>query len=149
MNRFLCKSVWCAVLAVASVAGAQTTSPSLPPVTLSAADDLKRLCALLNVQPILTRPAYNYDESKANPFPNLPDILTLKNGEKVTTPEMWWKERRPEIVEDFEREVLAYREQNVAAIFVVLGGCHPHRSANRQMTALHHIKKSPVIIFRG
>src|SRR5205823_12860359 len=25
---------------------------------------------------------------------------------KVTTPDMWWKERRPEIVEDFEREVL-------------------------------------------
>jgi lysophospholipase L1-like esterase len=47
----------------------------------------------------------NYDESKANPFPDLPDPLTLKNGQKVTTPEMWWHERRPEIVEDFEREV--------------------------------------------
>ena len=33
----------------------------------------------------------NYDESKANPFPNLPDPLILKNGEKVTTAEMWWK----------------------------------------------------------
>ena len=49
--------------------------------------------------------AANYDESKANPYPNLPDPLTLKNGKKVTTPEMWWKERRPEIVEDFDREV--------------------------------------------
>ena len=47
----------------------------------------------------------NYDESKANPFPNLPDVLTLKNGKKVTTAKMWWKKRRPEIVEDFEREV--------------------------------------------
>ena len=47
----------------------------------------------------------NYDESLANPFPNLPDPLTLKNGQKVTTPDMWWKQRRPEIVEDFEREV--------------------------------------------
>jgi hypothetical protein len=47
----------------------------------------------------------NYDESLANPYPNLPDILTLKNGGKVTTPEMWWKQRRPEIVEDMEREV--------------------------------------------
>src|SRR5438105_5035791 len=27
----------------------------------------------------------NYDESTANPFPNLPDVLTLKNGRKVTT----------------------------------------------------------------
>ena len=47
----------------------------------------------------------NYDESKANPFPNLPDPLILKNGRKVTTPEMWWKQRRPEIVEDFDREI--------------------------------------------
>lgn len=47
----------------------------------------------------------NYDESLANPYPNLPDILTLRNGQPVTTPEMWWKQRRPEIVEDMEREV--------------------------------------------
>lgn len=47
----------------------------------------------------------NYDESKANPFPNLPDPLTLKNGTKVTTPEIWWNLRRPEIVEDFDREI--------------------------------------------
>jgi hypothetical protein len=48
----------------------------------------------------------NYDEATANPYPNLPDVLTLKNGKKVTTPAMWWRQRRPEIVEDFEREVL-------------------------------------------
>jgi hypothetical protein len=47
----------------------------------------------------------NYDESKANPFPKLPDALTLKNGQEVTTPAMWWNLRRPEIVEDFDREI--------------------------------------------
>jgi len=62
------------------------------------------------------RPAYsgdekapnhaNYDESKANPFPELPDALTLKSGKQVTTVTEWWHQRRPEIVEDFEREVL-------------------------------------------
>src|SRR6185436_592736 len=46
----------------------------------------------------------NYDESKANPFPNLPDVLTLKNGRKVVTAQQWTR-RRAEIVEDFEREV--------------------------------------------
>jgi hypothetical protein len=49
--------------------------------------------------------AANLDESKATPYPDLPDPLALKNGKKVTTAEMWWKERRPEIVEDFDREV--------------------------------------------
>ncbi|HTO03247.1 MAG TPA: hypothetical protein VL069_06065, partial [Opitutus sp.] len=48
----------------------------------------------------------NYDEAKANPFPDWPDALTLKNGTKVTTAEAWWQHRRPEIVEDFEREVV-------------------------------------------
>jgi hypothetical protein len=49
--------------------------------------------------------AVNYDEAKANPFPKLPDPLVLKNGQKVTTAEQWWKQRRPEIVEDFDREI--------------------------------------------
>src|SRR5688500_5606688 len=58
----------------------------------------------------------NYDPSKANPFPNLPDPLTLKDGRKVTTARMWWKERRPEIVEDFEREVYGRVPQNVPKV---------------------------------
>ncbi len=47
----------------------------------------------------------NYDESKANPYPNYPDPLTLKNGKKVTSAKQWWNQRRPEIVEDFDREI--------------------------------------------
>ena len=47
----------------------------------------------------------NYDEAKANPYPDLPDPLTMKNGKKVTSAKMWWDQRRPEIVEDFDREV--------------------------------------------
>jgi hypothetical protein len=47
----------------------------------------------------------NYDESKANPYPKLPDPLVLKNGKKVKTAKVWWNERRPEIVEDFDREI--------------------------------------------
>jgi hypothetical protein len=60
--------------------------------------------------------AANYDVAKANPYPDLPDPLTLKNGKKVTTSDMWWKERRPEIVEDFEREVFGGVPKNVPAV---------------------------------
>ncbi len=85
-----------------------------PPVQLTAQQDHKRMMDLLGIKQL--RPganprdpkapnAVNYDESKANPYPNLPDPLVLKNGQKVTTPEVWWKQRRPEIVEDFDREV--------------------------------------------
>jgi hypothetical protein len=58
----------------------------------------------------------NYDPAKANPFPDLPDVLTLKNGQKVTTAEMWWKQRCPEIVEDFEREVIGRVPKNVPRV---------------------------------
>jgi lysophospholipase L1-like esterase len=58
----------------------------------------------------------NYEESIANPFPNLPDVLKLNNGGKVTTPSMWWNQRRPEIVEDFEREVLGRVPKNVPKV---------------------------------
>jgi hypothetical protein len=47
----------------------------------------------------------NYDEAKANPFPDLPDPLVLKNGKPVTTPKTWWNKRRPEIAEGFDREI--------------------------------------------
>jgi hypothetical protein len=49
--------------------------------------------------------AANMDESKASVFGPPPDPLILKNGKKVAQAEIWWKQRRPEIVEDFEREI--------------------------------------------
>src|SRR5437773_7006758 len=58
----------------------------------------------------------NYDPAKANPYPDLPDPLILKNRQKVATPEMWWKLRRPEIVEDFEREVIGRVPKNMPKV---------------------------------
>jgi hypothetical protein len=58
----------------------------------------------------------NYDEATANPFPNLPDVLTLKNGKKVTSAPVWWNQRRPEIIEDFEREVLGRVPKNAPKV---------------------------------
>lgn len=47
----------------------------------------------------------NYDPAKANPFTDLPDPLTLNDGRKVANARQWRSERRPELVELFEREV--------------------------------------------
>jgi len=49
--------------------------------------------------------AANSDESKASPYTSLPDPLVLKNGKKVADAKTWSSQRRPEIVEDFDREV--------------------------------------------
>lgn len=58
----------------------------------------------------------NYDESMANPCPQLPDVLTTNDGKKVTTADMWWKQRRPEIVEAFEKEVYGRVPKNVPKV---------------------------------
>src|SRR6476659_1874218 len=44
--------------------------------------------------------AANYDPARANPYPDLPDPLILKDGRRVTSAAMWRELRRPEIVED-------------------------------------------------
>ena len=58
----------------------------------------------------------NYDEAKANPYPDYPDALTLKSGDRVTTPDTWWRERRPEILDDFEREVFGRVPKDVPPV---------------------------------
>src|SRR5687768_4070854 len=60
--------------------------------------------------------AANYDEAKANPFPELPDPLILKNGKKITTAKMWWNQRRAEIVEDFDREIYGRQPENTPKV---------------------------------
>jgi len=88
--------------------------PDPAPVQLTAQEDHKRLMELLKITTLRrgadgwnarAENAANYDEAKANPYPKLPDPLVLKDGKKVTTAEMWVKKRRPEIVEDFDREI--------------------------------------------
>ncbi len=99
--------------------------PHSPPVRLTAKQDHRRMMNLLNIKSL--RPGRdgmnpksknyaNYDESKANPYPLLPDPLVLKNNQKVTTPEIWWKQRRQEIVEDFDREIYGRVPENTPKV---------------------------------
>jgi hypothetical protein len=96
-----------------------------PQVRMTAQEDHQRMMALLHITSL--RPgadpnhpnapnAPNYDESKANPYPNLPDPLVLKNGRKVTSAKIWWNQRRPEIVEDFDREIYGRVPESVPAV---------------------------------
>jgi hypothetical protein len=89
--------------------GSRTGSDTLlPPVQLTAEQDHQRLMKLLQIDSLRPGPSpmvANSDESKANPYPELPDPLRLNDGERVNTPEMCWKLRRPEIKEYFDREI--------------------------------------------
>src|SRR5580704_4802314 len=69
----------------------------------------------------------NTDEAKANPYPDLPDPLTLKNGKKVTSAKMWQEQRRPEVVEDFDREVYGRVPKSVPKVkWEVTGTANEH-----------------------
>lgn len=87
--------------------------------------DHKRMMDLLNITSLRQGAngsdpnapnAANYDEAKANPYPNLPDPLKLKNGKKVSTDKIWWEQRRPEIVEDFDREIYGRVPGNIPKV---------------------------------
>jgi lysophospholipase L1-like esterase len=97
----------------ATPAAGARTAPASAPENWTAADDHQNMMDQLGITSLRPGPSgndlmpnhANYDESTANPYPKLPDVLTLRNGRKVTTAETWWNERRKEVVEDFEREV--------------------------------------------
>src|SRR5271156_3243491 len=109
------------LLCVALLIGGQRAalaqnSPSAatpPPVTFTAEQDHQNMIDQLDIKALRPGPSgnekapnhANYDEAKANPFPNLPDALTLNRGRRVTTAELWWAERRPEIVKGFEEYI--------------------------------------------
>jgi hypothetical protein len=103
----------------------KVTADLKPPVTLSAEEDHRRMMQLLGIQSLRegangrdpnAANAANYDEAKANPFPQLPDPLTLKSGKKVDSATTWWKTRRAEIVEDFDREMYGRMPSNTPKV---------------------------------
>jgi hypothetical protein len=97
----------------ATAAMGQISGTTAPPVTFTSDQDHQNMMNRLGIKSLRPGPSgnekapnhANYDESKANPYPDLPDPLTLNNGEKVTTPQMWWQKRRPELVEMYEKYV--------------------------------------------
>ncbi|HTH46096.1 MAG TPA: acetylxylan esterase [Candidatus Limnocylindria bacterium] len=101
------------LLGVGGLRAATAATPSAP-LNWTAQQDHQNMMEQLGIKALRPGPSgrpgatneANYDPAKANPYPDLPDALTLKNGQKVTSAASWWKQRRPEIVEDFEREVI-------------------------------------------
>jgi len=112
------------VIATQAHVGSLSAQSVIDTKNWTAAEDHQNMMEQLGIKALRPGPSgnesapnhANYDEATANPYPNLPDVLTLKNGRKVTTPAMWWNRRRPEIVDDFEREVLGRIPKNVPKV---------------------------------
>jgi hypothetical protein len=110
----------------AFVLNAQTIDSSKypKPVIFTAQQDHDNMMQQLGIKQLRPGPSgdanapnhANYDESNANPCPQLPDILTINAGKKVTTSEMWWKVRRPEILKGLEEEVYGKLPANIPKV---------------------------------
>jgi hypothetical protein len=104
---------------VASLAAGQLPEPK----NWTTAEDHQNMMQQLGIKQLRPGPSgtqgapnfANTDEAKANPYPDLPEVLTLKNGTKVTTPALW-NQRRAEIVEEFDREVLGRVPKDVPKV---------------------------------
>ena len=113
------------LLAVTASAQSQIDSSKYPRLTtFTAQQDHAHMMQQLGIKKLRPGPSgnesapnhANYDESIANPCPQLPDILTTKAGKKVTTADMWWNQRRPELIEDFEKEVYGRLPKNIPGV---------------------------------
>jgi hypothetical protein len=110
MQRAAAYAVWaCVTLGIIQVASAAESSEQR---TLSEQDH-RRLLDILKIEELRRGPdgdpksprAANFDETKVEQNLKLPSLLTLANGRPVTTADQWWKQRRPELVELFDREI--------------------------------------------
>ncbi len=112
------------LICLVAVPGAFAADPA-PPLELSAEQDHRLMMEELGIASIRQGAngrdpnapnAANYDESKGNPYPELPAVLTLANGKPVEDAKTWWEKRRPEIVELFDREVYGRMPENVPGV---------------------------------
>ena len=93
------------------------------PVTFTAEQDHQNMMDQLHITQVRPGPSgdekapnhANTDEAKANPYPDWPDILTFKDGAKVTTAAQWPK-RRAEIAQDLESEMYGRIPANVPKV---------------------------------
>ena len=126
MRRIVSRAVLMSgVLASPGARGQEPPAPSTPAMPrLTAQEDHERMLKVLGIEslrpgvhPSATHPTSpaNYDEAKVRAY-KLPDPLMCKDGTRVETPAAWWGKRRPEIVEDFDREVLGRVPRDVPAV---------------------------------
>ncbi len=105
-----------------SGAGRNVNRDSLNQVTMADYENMKAQIGVKETKPRRDGQAEdpalrpNYDELKANPFPFYPDPFTTFDGRKVKNAHMWYKVRKPELKEVFEREVYGRIPDNVPAV---------------------------------
>jgi hypothetical protein len=144
---------------LAQKAAAEGSAP--PAVTLTDAQDQENMMTQLGIRALRPGPSgderapnhANYDEDKANPFPEIPKTLVLNNGERVTTADVWQK-HRAEIIEGFDCCVYRRVPKNVPKVtwsvrrvdreYIGFRGCPEHpplTDKGNDVTSLEKMKQ--------
>ena len=125
MKKIIYLFIYLASLTLVKAQEVNIDRSKFPPlITFTAKEDHAQMMQQLGIEELRPGPSgnesapnhANYDESIANPCPQLPDALTTRAGKKVISEETWWTIRRPEIVEDFEKEVYGRIPSNIPEV---------------------------------
>jgi hypothetical protein len=122
--QYVAAAVAVAVAGLNACATPRPADVTAPPVVMTAEEDHRRTMELLGIASLRPGPsgnpqapnAANTDEARATPYTTLPDLLVLRDGRAVHTADQWWSERRPEIVEQFDREMYGRVPGDVPAV---------------------------------
>jgi RNA polymerase sigma factor (sigma-70 family) len=102
-----------------TVGAATAPAPSAEVLNNLVLDDYMHMLAVLRIREVRRGAEPSdpsaFDEATANPYPNMPDPLTMKNGSRVVNASQW-PARRAEILEDFQREVYGRIPASVPAV---------------------------------
>ena len=137
-----------------------STSRQPPPVHLTADQDHQRTLDLLRITSLRRGPdgdpkssnAANFDESKVRPDP--PGSAPPQQWPKGQLRQIWWTQRRPQIVEVFDREIYGRVPPNIPAVrwevvsttHEITGNPRPHQNTHRPrrqfLLPAHHRRHS-------
>lgn len=112
------------ILCIASALVLCLTTYAQKPVNFTTEQDFQNMLDQLGIKSVRrgfdadqSSPyAANYDESKANPYPEIPELMKTDKGRNVKTAKDWWNVRRPEIKEGFESEIYGRVPKNVPSV---------------------------------
>jgi hypothetical protein len=113
-----------AYLMTISVVYAQMSKQQFDSIKTLTDEDYRLMLTKLHIDSLRPGPsgnpkapnAANTDESKASQYTSLPDPLILNSSGKVLDADTWWKKRRPEIMELFDREIYGRVPQNMPRV---------------------------------
>ena len=111
--RLLLKTFALSLVCAGTAMGQSSSTASPAPVTFTSDQDHQNMMDQLGIKRCvqgraavkrrLTTPTTM--SRRPIPIPIFRTRYVMNNGEKVTTPQMWWDKRRPEIIEGYEKYV--------------------------------------------